>query len=189
MTDRVRIAAIRRELRAIALVICAAAAGVAVVALLVELTAAGAARHVLAYPFPHGTLGWAGVISILVSNARLALAPLAASLLLGSVRPGEGCDWSRGARLVRWGCDAVLSGAVFVNLFVAGASYGAYGMRMVRYTLPYAPFELAGFACTLTVYLAARRRAPGTRKTAWLTGAAVLLLSAGAMLEGLLPAL
>ena len=49
------------------------------------------------------------------------------------------------------------SAAVLTNVVIAGASYGAYGLKMARYTLPYAPFELLAFACPLAMYLAARR--------------------------------
>ena len=97
---------------------------------------------------------------VLLDNVRLALAPVAAAYLVELTRPrlGDGGQ-AGGARSAR-GCDTALGGAVLTNVVIAGASYGAYGLKMARYTLPYAPFELLAFACPLALYLEARRASP-----------------------------
>ncbi len=182
-------AAMPQEVRSAIKLGCVAMILMTLVAVIVGLGMAAAVRHELSYPFPHGTLGWAGVKTILLDNLRLALAPVGASLLLSSTRPDEGAAWSRFSRAMRAVCDLVIGGAAIVNLLLVGASYGAYGMKMARYTLPYAPVELAGFACALTMYLSTRRRALRLRNASWLIAATVVLLSIAALLEGLLPAL
>ena len=78
---------------------------------------------------------------------------------------------------------------MLTNVVIAGASYGAYGLRMARYTLPYAPFELLAFACPLALYLDARRASPPRRNVLVLCGAAAVLLTGSALMESLLPPL
>ena len=78
---------------------------------------------------------------------------------------------------------------MFTNVVIAGASYGAYGLKMARYTLPYAPFELLAFACPLALYLAARRDSPPRAHAVAMCGTAALLLVASALMESLLPPL
>ncbi len=181
--------AIPAEVRSVIGVGCVAMIGVVLVTVVVGLGMAAAARHELAYPFPRGTLGWSGVGTILLDNLRLALAPVGASLLLGSFHSSGPGGWSRYGRVGRTICDLVIGGVCVVNLLLVGASYGAYGMKMARYTLFYAPVELAGFACAVTLYLTARRQALQLRNGSWLIAATVVLLSISALLEGLLPAL
>jgi hypothetical protein len=176
------------QLRPIGRVMLGALAGGAGTAVTVRLLAAAQARHVIAYRFPTGTLGWPGVGQIFASNARLALAPLAAAYLVDVVRPPDGM-WVGWRRLARWGCDGVLAAAALTNVFIAGASYGAYGLEMVRYTMPHAPLELAAFACPLALYLEARRATPSRRRVLSLCCASGLLLGVAALTEGLLPPL
>ena len=83
----------------------------------------------------------------------------------------------------------MLGGAVFTNVVIVGASYGAYGVKMARYTLPYAPFELLAFACPLALYLEARRASPPRAHAAAMCCTAALLLAASALMESLLPPL
>ena len=85
--------------------------------------------------------------------------------------------------------NAALGGAVMTNVVIAGASYGAYGVKMARYTLPHAPFELLAFACPLALYLEARRASPPSAHAVTICGSAVLLLVAAALMESLLPPL
>ena len=173
-------------------VVCAAVAVLAAVMLVAGLVAAvasGGARQVIVYRFPAGTLGWHGAAAIMLDNARLALAPIAAAYLIEVIRPEDGRRWSGWRHSVRAGCDATLGAAVLTNVVIAGASYGAYGLRMARYTLPYAPFELLAFACPLVLYREARRASPASARALALCGTAAVLLAASALMESLLPPL
>ena len=173
-------------------VVCAAVAVLAAVMLVAGLVAAvasGGARQVIVYRFPAGTLGWHGAAAIMLDNARLALAPIAAAYLIGVIRPAAAGRWSGWRRAVRSGCDAMLGAAVLTNVVIAGASYGAYGLKMARYTLPYAPFELLAFACPLALYLEARRVSPTRARALALCATAAALLAASALMESLLPPL
>ncbi len=184
-----RVRAIAANVRPVGPIAAAALGAVGVVAVAVRLLAAARTRHVIAYPFPPGVLGWRGVGEILASNARLALAPVAGAYLIDTIRPAPERAWSGWRRLVRSGCDVALAGAALTNVFVAGASYGAYGMKMMRYTLPYAPLELLAFACPLALYLETRHRTPTRARALALCGAAAILLAAAALMESLLPPL
>ena len=162
---------------------------VMLVAGLVAAVASGGARQVIVYRFPAGTLGWHGAAAIMLDNARLALAPIAAAYLIGVIRPAAAGRWSGWRRAVRSGCDAMLGAAVLTNVVIAGASYGAYGLKMARYTLPYAPFELLAFACPLVLYREARRASPTRARALALCATAAALLAASALMESLLPPL
>ena len=173
-------------------VVCAAVAVLAAVMLVAGLVAAvasGGARQVIVYRFPAGTLGWHGAAAIMLDNARLALAPIAAAYLVEVIRPEAAGRWSGWRHAVRAGCDATLGAAVLTNVVIAGASYGAYGLKMARYTLPYAPVELLAFACPLALYLEARRSSPARPRALALCGSAAVLLCASALMESLLPPL
>jgi hypothetical protein len=120
--------------RPVACVAAVVLAAVMLVACLVAAVASGGARQVIAYQFPAGTLGWRGVAAVTLDNARLALAPMAAAYLVEAIRPAVGRRWSGWRRAVRSGCDVTLGAAVLTNVVIAGASYGAYGLKMARYT-------------------------------------------------------
>jgi hypothetical protein len=177
------------QVQSVVRIVAVALGAAGIVAVAVRLLAAARARQVIAYRFPSGTLGWRGAGDILVNNARIALAPLAAAYLLDAIRPADGKPWRGWRRVLRSACDTVLGIAVLTNVFVAGASYGAYGLKMVRYTLPYAPVELAALACPLAFYLETRRQTPNRQRLLALCGAGALLLATSALMEGLLPPL
>jgi hypothetical protein len=182
-------AAIGDVMRPVVCVAVAVLAAVILVACLVAAVASGGARQVIAYQFPAGTLGWHGATVIMLDNGRLALAPIAAAYLVGVIRPEAVGRWSGWRRAVRSGCDATLGAAVLTNVIIAGASYGAYGLKMARYTLPYAPFELLAFACPLVLYREARRASPTRARALALCATAAVLLTASALMESLLPPL
>jgi hypothetical protein len=182
-------AVIRDLVRRVACVAVVVLGAVMLVAGLVAALASAQARQVIAYQFAAGILGWRGVAVVLLDNVRLALAPIAGAYLVELIRPLVGKQWSGWRRAVRSGCDAALGSAVLTNVVIAGASYGAYGVKMARYTLPYAPFELLAFACPLALYLAARRTSPPRAHALVLCGIAAGLLVASALMESLLPAL
>ena len=175
--------------RQVACVAAVVLGAVMLVGALVAAVASAQARQVIAYQFPAGILGWRGVGVVLLDNVRLAVAPIAGAYLIELVRPLVGKGWSGWRRAVRSGCDAALGGAVLTNVVIAGASYGAYGGKMARYTLPYAPLELLAFACPLALYLAASRASPPMAHVFALCGTAALLLVASALMESLLPPL
>ena len=73
-----------------------------------------------------------------------------------TARPGRGSP-----DVQRLG-EALLGAAVAANVIVVGASFGAYGTRMLRAALPHGPVELAAYSLALALYLQGRtRRAPG----------------------------
>jgi len=172
--------------RPVACVAAVVLGAVGLVAVLVGAVASARARQVIAYQFPAGILGWRGVATIMLDNARLALAPIAAAYLVELIRPEMGERWTGWRRALRSGCDATLGAAVLTNVVIAGASYGAYGLKMARYTLPYAPVELMAFACPLALYLETRRASPRKAHALGLCGMTAALLAASALMEGLL---
>ena len=52
--------------------------------------------------------------------------------------------------------EALLGAAVAANVIVVGASFGAYGTRMLRAALPHGPVELAAYSLALALYLQGR---------------------------------
>jgi hypothetical protein len=166
-------AGIAGQLAASATVIVLALLAVAVV---VYLAAPVVARRLLLFAFPARSAGFGAAWGIMIGNLRLAAAPLAGALLLGLADrgvPGPG----------RALLDVILAGVVVLNVVIVGAGFGAYGARMLRYTLPHGPVELAGYCCALTVYLSARAGRLRARSGWALTGAAVMLLALAAVLE------
>ena len=182
-------AVIRDLVRRVACVAAVVLGAVMLVAALVAAVASAQARQVIAYRFPAGVLGWRGVTVVLLDNARLALAPIAATHLVELIRAPAGGRWTGWRRVVRSACDTALGGAVLTNVVIVGASYGAYGLKMARYTLPYAPFELIAFACPLALYLESRHASPPRAHAVAMCGTAGLLLVASALMESLLPPL
>jgi hypothetical protein len=148
------------------------------VAVVVHLAAPVAARRLLLFVFPTGPAGLGAAWEIMIANLRLAGAPLAGALLLRLADRG-----GRGPGLGRALLDVMLTGVVALNVVIVGAGFGAYGARMVRYTLPHGPVELAGYCCALTVYLSARAGRLQARAAWGLTAAAVMLLALAAVLE------
>jgi hypothetical protein len=148
------------------------------VAVVVHVAAPAIARRLLAFAFPARPAGLGSAWGILIGNLRLAAAPLAGALLVGLA--------DRGGRVREPGralLDVVLTGVVALNVVIVGAGFGAYGARMVRYTLPHGPVELAGYCCALTVYLSARAGRLRARSAWALTAAALALLGVAAVLE------
>ena len=48
--------------------------------------------------------------------------------------------------------EVLLGGAIAANLIIVGASFGAYGTRMLRAALPHGPVELAAYSLALALY-------------------------------------
>jgi len=167
-----------RTVRQLAAIVAVLMLALLVVAIVVHVTAASGARALLGFAFPADAHGPGAAWSIFTGNLRLAMAPLAGAVLLALADRNR-----RGHNAGRAVLDAILTIVVAVNVMIVGAGFGAYGTRMIRYTLPHGPIELAAYCCAITVYLTGRTHRLHTR-TAWmLTAATVLLLAVAAVLE------
>jgi hypothetical protein len=164
-----------RQLAAIVAVLMLALLAVAIV---VHVIAASGARALLGFAFPAGAHGPGAAWGIFTGNLRLAMAPLAGALMLALADRDR-----KGRKAGRALLDAILTIVVAVNVGIVGAGFGAYGARMIRYTLPHGPIELAAYSCAITVYLTARTGRLQIRAAWVLTAATVLLLAVAAVLE------
>jgi len=79
--------------------------------------------------------------------------------------------------------EVLLGGAVGANLIVIGASFGAYGTRMLRAALPHGPVELAAYSLALSMYLNARSRPFPTRSLLAVMALSTSMLAIAAVLE------
>jgi len=155
-----------------------------VIGMVVHLWFAAAARRWLAFPFA-GIPARPSTAAIIFSHNLHALAAVCGLLLIaqsgysptGTTQPGP-----LHGMLRRLG-EALLGAAVAANLIVVGASFGAYGTRMVRAALPHGPVELAAYALALSLYLHGRRRRLPARGMFAVLALSVLTLAVAAVLE------
>jgi hypothetical protein len=128
------------------------------IALVVDVGFAASARRWLAFGFAGLPARPAEAVSIFRHNLGALLA--VAGLLVITQTPYWAGDTQPGRshRLVRGAGEALLSGAVAANVAVVGASFGAYGARMIRAALPHGPLELGAFSLALGLYIKARQR-------------------------------
>jgi hypothetical protein len=143
--------------------VAAAVAGALVVAtsltaLVVYLAFAASARRWLAFGFTGLPARPAEAANIFRHNI-CALLAVAGLLVIaqtpywaGETQPG------RRHRLVRGAGEVLLGGAVAANVAVVGASFGAYGVRMIRAALPHGPLEFGAFSLALGLYLKGRHQ-------------------------------
>ena len=68
-------------------------------------------------------------------------------------------------------------------MIVVGASFGAYGTRMVRAALPHGPVELAAYSLALALYLQGRTRPLPIRHVLAVAALSVSVLALSAVLE------
>jgi hypothetical protein len=159
-------------------------AATAAIAIAVHLLAPARARATLGYGFggvPH-TLGTA--TGILVNNARVLAAILAASIAVQAGRELADSALARAfVKALVLVCDSALLLFSSANVLLIGAAYGAYGLRTLRATAAHGPFELAAFSIGLALYLVARREPLAARPFAAGAGAAFALLMIGAIVE------
>jgi hypothetical protein len=162
----------------------ALAAAVVATAIAVHLASAGWARRVLAFHFPGVPAQPAAAGTVFLHNLHASLAIGGALLVAQSphlvtraARPG------RIHRTLQRTCEALLVGGVAANVIVIGASFGAYGMKMVRAALPHGPFELAAYSLALALYLEGRRRPLSGRYTLAVVAVSTFALAVGALLE------
>ena len=132
--------------------------GTFLIALVVEAGFGANARRWLAFDFAGLPMRPAEAVSVFRHNLGVLLA--VAGLLViaqtpywaGETQPG------RSHRLVRGAGEMLLAGAVAANVAVVGASFGAYGARMIRAALPHGPLELCGFCLPLGLYIKGRNQ-------------------------------
>jgi hypothetical protein len=155
-----------------------------VIALVVHLWFAAAARRWLAFPFP-GIPARSSTAAVIFSHNLRALAAVCGLLLIAQSAywNGAGAEPGHGHRTLRRLCEALLGAAVAANLVVIGASFGAYGMRMVRAALPHGPVELAAYSLALALYLRGRRRPLPAGRVFAVFALSVLMLALAALLE------
>ncbi len=155
-----------------------------VIALAVHVWFAAAARRWLAFPFAGIPARPGEAASIFIHNLRM-LAAVGGLLLIaqsaywpaGTAQPGP-----LHGTLRRLG-EALLGAAVAANLIVIGASFGAYGTRMLRAALPHGPVELAAYSLVLSLYLQARRRPFPARRLLAVMALSASMLAIAAVLE------
>jgi hypothetical protein len=143
--------------------VAAAIAGVLIVAtfliaLVVDVGFAANARRWLAFGFAGLPMRPAEAVGIFRHNLGALLA--VAGLLVIAQTPYWAGETQPGLshRLVRGAGEVLLGGAVAANVAVVGASFGAYGVRMIRAALPHGPLELGAFSLALGLYMKGRHR-------------------------------
>jgi hypothetical protein len=143
--------------------VAAAIAGVLIVAtflfaLVVDVGFAAQARRWLAFGFAGLPARPAEAVGVFTHNLGALLAVVGLLIIAqtpywaGEEQPG------RSHRLVRGAGEVLLSGAVAANVAVVGASFGAYGARMIRAALPHGPLELGAFSLALGLYVKGRHQ-------------------------------
>jgi hypothetical protein len=155
-----------------------------VIALAVHVWFAAAARHWLAFPFAGIPALPSEAASVFIHNLR-ALAAIGGVLLIA-----QSAHWTAGLAspgalhgTLRRLAEALLGAAVAGNLIVIGASFGAYGTRMLRAALPHGPVELAAYSLALSLYLKARSRPVLARRLLAVLALSVSMLAVAAVLE------
>ena len=155
-----------------------------VIVLVVHLWFAAAARRWLAFPFA-GIPARPSTAAIIFSHNLRALAAVCGLLLIAQSAYGPAGTAQPGplhGTLRRLG-EALLGAAVAANLIVIGASFGAYGTRMLRAALPHGPVELAAYSLALALYLQGRRRRLPARGVFAVLALSVVMLALAAVLE------
>ncbi len=157
---------------------------VLLVALVVRAGFAGSARRWLAFPFAGIPSSSAEAASIFIHNLR-ALVAVFALLLVAQSGYWAGRNGRPGVvhRTLRRLGEALLGAEIAANVIVVGASFGAYGMRMVRAALPHGPVELAAYSLALALYLQGRNRPLPTRHVLAVAALSVSVLALAALLE------
>jgi hypothetical protein len=150
----------------------------------VHLAAAGSARRLLAFHFPGVRAQPAAAATVFLHNLHALLAVGGALLVMQSPylvihAAGPG----RIHRTLQRACEALLVGGVAANVIVIGASFGAYGIRMVRAALPHGPVELAAYSLALALCLEAQHRPLPGRHILTVAALSTSTLAAAALLE------
>jgi hypothetical protein len=157
---------------------------VVLIALVVGAGFAASARRWLAFPFAGIPASPAEAASIFIHNLR-GLAAVFGLLLVAQSGYWAGRNGRPGVvhqTPCRLG-EALLGAAIAANVIVVGASFGAYGTRMVWAALPHGPVELAAYALALALYLQGRNRPLPIRHVLAVTALSVSVLALAAVLE------
>jgi len=158
--------------------------GVLLVALVVRAGFAASARRWLAFQFAGIPASPGEAASIFIHNLR-ALAAVLGMLLIAQSGHSAARNSQPGVvhqTLQRFG-EALLSAAVAANVIVVGASFGAYGTRMVRAVLPHGPVEFAAYSLALALYLQGRNRLLPIRHVLAMAALSISVLALAALLE------
>ena len=157
---------------------------VVLIALVVRAGFAASARRWLAFPFAGIPASPAEAASIFIHNLR-ALAAVFGLLLIAQSGYWAARNGQPGVvhqTLRRLG-EALLGAAIAANVIVVGASFGAYGTRMVRAALPHGPVELAAYSLALALYLQGRNRPLPIRHVLAVAALSISVLALAALLE------
>lgn len=154
------------------------------IALIVRAWFADQARRGLAFPFT-GIPARPDVAANIFSHNLRALAAIGGLLLIAqSVHwTGREDEPTRASATVRLLCEGLLGAALAANLIVVGASFGAYGTRMLRAAMPHGPLELAAYSLALALYQQGRRRALPARHVLAVGALSVATLALAGVLE------
>jgi hypothetical protein len=157
---------------------------VVLIAVVVRAGFAAGARRWLAFPFTGIPASPDEAASIFIHNLR-ALAAVWGMLLIARSGYPAARNGQPGVvhRTLRRLGEALLGAAVAANVIVVGASFGAYGTRMVRAALPHGPVELAAYSLALALYLQGRDRRLLIRHVLAVAALSVSALALAAVLE------
>jgi len=157
---------------------------VVLIALVVRAGFAASARRWLAFPFAGIPASPDEAASIFIHNLR-ALAAVGGMLLIAQSGYPAARNGQPGVvhqTLRRLG-EALLGAAIAANVIIVGASFGAYGTRMVQAALPHGPVELAAYSLALALYLQGRNRRLPIRHVLAVAALSVSALALAAVLE------
>jgi hypothetical protein len=157
---------------------------VVLIALVVRAGLAASARRWLAFPFAGIPASPDEAASIFIHNLR-ALAAVWGMLLIAQSGYPAARNGQPGVvhRTLRRLGEALLGAAVAANVIVVGASFGAYGTRMVRAALPHGPVELVAYALALALCLQGRNRRLPIRHVLAVAALSISVLALAAVLE------
>jgi hypothetical protein len=154
------------------------------VGLAVHLESADWARRLLAFRFP-GVPAEPAVASASFLHNLHALLAIGGALLVAQAPYLANRTAQPGSihRTLQGACEAVLAGGVAANVIVIGASFGAYGPRMIRAALPHGPVELAAYSVAIALYIQGRRQPLAACHVLAIAAVSTSALGAAAVLE------
>jgi hypothetical protein len=157
---------------------------VVLIALVVRAGFVASARRWLAFPFTGIPASPDEAARIFIHNLRALAAVWGMLLIVQSGYPAarNGQPGVVHRTLRRLG-EALLGAAVAANVIIVGASFGAYGTRMVRAALPHGPVELAAYSLALALCLQGRNRPLPIRHELAVAALSVSALALAAVLE------
>jgi hypothetical protein len=169
----------RADVRRAAMIAATMVAGAGLVALTVHVLASGAVRRSLDLPFSGIPHRLSDVAEVFTNNLRL-LGGLMAGAALGqlALRTKAG-----GMRILTFVCDAIVILACANEVYLVGATVGAYGDRGLGALLPHGPVELSAYSLALSLYVAARRECLEFARALTIAGLAVVVLAVAAVME------